>query len=42
MITNATVNETGQYQCSYKDLKVEDGKTAAAVYVFVNGITLFF
>ncbi|XP_028259922.1 vascular endothelial growth factor receptor 2 isoform X2 [Parambassis ranga] len=35
-ITNATVNETGQYQCSYKDLKVEDGKTSAAVYVFVH------
>ncbi|XP_068581368.1 vascular endothelial growth factor receptor 2 isoform X1 [Cebidichthys violaceus] len=35
-ISNATVNETGQYQCSYRDLKVEDGKTSAAVYVFVN------
>lgn len=35
-ITNATVNETGQYRCYYKDLKVEDGKTAAAVYVFVH------
>uniref|UniRef100_A0AAQ5Y8H2 receptor protein-tyrosine kinase n=1 Tax=Amphiprion ocellaris TaxID=80972 RepID=A0AAQ5Y8H2_AMPOC len=35
-ITNATVNETGQYQCSYRDLKAEDGKTAAAVYVFVH------
>uniref|UniRef100_H3BW97 receptor protein-tyrosine kinase n=1 Tax=Tetraodon nigroviridis TaxID=99883 RepID=H3BW97_TETNG len=35
-ISNATVNETGQYQCSYKDLKVEDGKTAAATYVFVE------
>uniref|UniRef100_A0A3B5RFK6 receptor protein-tyrosine kinase n=1 Tax=Xiphophorus maculatus TaxID=8083 RepID=A0A3B5RFK6_XIPMA len=35
-ITNATVNETGQYRCYYKDLKVEDGKTAAAVYVFVR------
>ncbi|XP_076582857.1 vascular endothelial growth factor receptor 2 isoform X1 [Chaetodon auriga] len=35
-ITNATVNETGQYQCSYRDLKVEDGKTAAAAYVFVH------
>uniref|UniRef100_A0A8D3EA35 receptor protein-tyrosine kinase n=1 Tax=Scophthalmus maximus TaxID=52904 RepID=A0A8D3EA35_SCOMX len=23
-ISNATVNETGQYQCSYKDLKAED------------------
>uniref|UniRef100_A0A4W6CE05 receptor protein-tyrosine kinase n=1 Tax=Lates calcarifer TaxID=8187 RepID=A0A4W6CE05_LATCA len=38
-ISNATVNETGQYQCSYRDLKVEDGKTAAAAYVFVHGIT---
>lgn len=38
-ITNATVNETGQYRCYYKDLKVEDGKTAAAVYVFVHGTT---
>uniref|UniRef100_UPI0037E8487E vascular endothelial growth factor receptor 2 isoform X2 n=1 Tax=Semicossyphus pulcher TaxID=241346 RepID=UPI0037E8487E len=35
-ISNATVNETGQYQCSYKDLRVEDGKTSAAAYVFVN------
>ncbi|XP_008405687.1 vascular endothelial growth factor receptor 2 isoform X1 [Poecilia reticulata] len=35
-ITNATVNETGQYRCYYKDLKAEDGKTAAAVYVFVH------
>ncbi|XP_047443321.1 vascular endothelial growth factor receptor 2 [Mugil cephalus] len=35
-ITNATVNETGQYQCSYTNLKVEDGKTAASVYVFVH------
>ncbi|KAK5614178.1 hypothetical protein CRENBAI_007836 [Crenichthys baileyi] len=35
-ITNATVNETGQYQCYYKDLKVEDGKTAGGVYVFVH------
>ncbi|XP_072771194.1 vascular endothelial growth factor receptor 2 isoform X2 [Nerophis lumbriciformis] len=35
-ISNATVNETGQYQCSYRDLQVEDGKTSAAVYVFVH------
>ncbi|XP_068449123.1 vascular endothelial growth factor receptor 2 isoform X2 [Clinocottus analis] len=35
-ITNATVNETGQYRCSYRDLKVEDGKTAAEAYVFVH------
>lgn len=35
-ISNATVNETGQYQCSYRDLKVEDGKTSAATYVFVH------
>ncbi|GLD65528.1 vascular endothelial growth factor receptor 2 isoform X1 [Lates japonicus] len=35
-ISNATVNETGQYQCSYRGLKVEDGKTAAAAYVFVH------
>ncbi|XP_068175579.1 vascular endothelial growth factor receptor 2 isoform X1 [Antennarius striatus] len=34
-ITNATVNETGQYQCSYRDLKVENGKTAASIHVFV-------
>uniref|UniRef100_A0A672IP95 receptor protein-tyrosine kinase n=1 Tax=Salarias fasciatus TaxID=181472 RepID=A0A672IP95_SALFA len=33
-ITNATVNETGQYQCSYRDLKVEDGKTSVALYIF--------
>lgn len=36
-ISNATVNETGLYQCSYKDLKAEDGKTAVAAYVFVRG-----
>ncbi|XP_037530978.1 vascular endothelial growth factor receptor 2 [Nematolebias whitei] len=35
-IINATVNETGQYQCFYRDLRIEDGKTAAAVYVFVH------
>ncbi|KAK5930830.1 hypothetical protein CgunFtcFv8_027038 [Champsocephalus gunnari] len=35
-ISNATVNETGQYQCSYRDLRVEDGKTSAAAYVFVH------
>uniref|UniRef100_A0A7N6BN74 receptor protein-tyrosine kinase n=1 Tax=Anabas testudineus TaxID=64144 RepID=A0A7N6BN74_ANATE len=35
-IFNATVNETGQYQCSYRDLKVEDGKTSVAVHVFVH------
>uniref|UniRef100_A0A671YJS5 receptor protein-tyrosine kinase n=1 Tax=Sparus aurata TaxID=8175 RepID=A0A671YJS5_SPAAU len=35
-ISNATVNETGQYQCSYRDLKVEDGKTSVAAYVFVH------
>uniref|UniRef100_A0A3P9HNY4 receptor protein-tyrosine kinase n=1 Tax=Oryzias latipes TaxID=8090 RepID=A0A3P9HNY4_ORYLA len=33
-ITNATVNETGEYHCSYPDLKAEDGKKA--VYVFVQ------
>ncbi|KAF7667685.1 hypothetical protein LDENG_00052750 [Lucifuga dentata] len=35
-ISNATVNETGQYRCSYKDLEVDDGKTSAAVHVFVQ------
>ncbi|XP_058495150.1 vascular endothelial growth factor receptor 2 isoform X1 [Solea solea] len=35
-ISNATVSETGQYQCSYRDLKVEDGKTSVAVHVFVH------
>ncbi|XP_076009360.1 vascular endothelial growth factor receptor 2 isoform X2 [Genypterus blacodes] len=35
-ISNATVNETGEYRCSYKDLEVDDGKTSAAVYVFVH------
>ncbi|XP_029988219.1 vascular endothelial growth factor receptor 2 isoform X1 [Sphaeramia orbicularis] len=35
-IFNSTVNETGQYQCFYRDLKIEDGKTAAAAYVFVH------
>lgn len=41
-ISNATVNETGQYQCSYRDLKVEDGKTSMATYVFVNGATALY
>ncbi|KAM9763174.1 vascular endothelial growth factor receptor 2 isoform 1-T1 [Menidia menidia] len=35
-IVNATVNETGEYQCSYRDLKVEDGKTATSLYLFVH------
>ncbi|KAL6107556.1 kdr [Pungitius sinensis] len=35
-ISNATVNETGQYNCSYRDLRAEEGKTSAAVYVFVH------
>ncbi|XP_061636703.1 vascular endothelial growth factor receptor 2 isoform X2 [Phyllopteryx taeniolatus] len=35
-ITNATVNETGQYRCSYRDLKAESGKTSVAVHVFVH------
>ncbi|XP_034036391.1 vascular endothelial growth factor receptor 2 isoform X2 [Thalassophryne amazonica] len=35
-IANATVNETGQYQCSYQDHRAEDGKTAVAAYVFVH------
>ncbi|XP_056894551.1 vascular endothelial growth factor receptor 2 isoform X2 [Takifugu flavidus] len=35
-ISNATVNETGLYQCAYKDLKAEDGKTAVSAYVFVR------
>ncbi|CAJ1059988.1 vascular endothelial growth factor receptor 2 isoform X3 [Xyrichtys novacula] len=35
-ISNATVNETGQYQCFFKGLRVEEGKTSASAYVFVN------
>ncbi|KAM9848527.1 vascular endothelial growth factor receptor 2 [Aulostomus maculatus] len=35
-ISNATVNETGQYQCSYRDLKVQDGKMSTAAHVFVH------
>lgn len=35
-ILNATVNETGQYQCSYINMRVEDGKTSVAAHVFVN------
>ncbi|XP_061680381.1 vascular endothelial growth factor receptor 2 isoform X3 [Syngnathoides biaculeatus] len=35
-IANATVNETGQYQCSYRDVKAESGKTSVAVHVFVH------
>lgn len=36
-ISNATVNETGQYRCSYQGLRAEEGKTSAGVYVFVHG-----
>ncbi|XP_072294427.1 vascular endothelial growth factor receptor 2 isoform X2 [Eucyclogobius newberryi] len=36
LITNATANETGSYQCSYKDMKAEEGKTSASLYVFVH------
>lgn len=36
-IANATANETGRYRCSYRDLRAEDGKTSAEVYVFVRG-----
>ncbi|XP_040040692.2 vascular endothelial growth factor receptor 2 isoform X1 [Gasterosteus aculeatus] len=35
-ISNATVNETGQYRCSYQGLRAEEGKTSAGVYVFVH------
>ncbi|XP_021455084.1 vascular endothelial growth factor receptor 2 isoform X1 [Oncorhynchus mykiss] len=35
-ISSATVNETGKYQCSYRDLAVEDRKTSVAVYVYVQ------
>ncbi|XP_077440959.1 vascular endothelial growth factor receptor 2 isoform X1 [Vanacampus margaritifer] len=35
-ISNATVNETGQYRCSYRNLKAEGSKTSAAVHVFVH------
>ncbi|XP_057697758.1 vascular endothelial growth factor receptor 2 [Corythoichthys intestinalis] len=35
-ITNATVNETGQYRCLYRDLKTEGSKTSASVHVFVR------
>ncbi|XP_016886676.1 vascular endothelial growth factor receptor 2 isoform X2 [Cynoglossus semilaevis] len=35
-ISNATVAENGQYQCYYRDLRAKDGKTSAAVYVFVH------
>ncbi|XP_066575995.1 vascular endothelial growth factor receptor 2 isoform X2 [Amia ocellicauda] len=36
ILTKATANNTGEYRCSYKDLKAEDGKTSASVYVFVQ------
>ncbi|XP_035270609.1 vascular endothelial growth factor receptor 2 isoform X1 [Anguilla anguilla] len=36
LITKATANETGEYRCSYRHLPVEDGKTSAAVYVYVQ------
>uniref|UniRef100_A0A6Q2XMS7 receptor protein-tyrosine kinase n=1 Tax=Esox lucius TaxID=8010 RepID=A0A6Q2XMS7_ESOLU len=35
-ISSATVNETGEYRCSYKDLAVEDHKTSVAIYVHVQ------
>ncbi|KAL2089881.1 hypothetical protein ACEWY4_014569 [Coilia grayii] len=36
LLTPATANETGRYQCAFKNQSVEDGKTAASVYVFVQ------
>ncbi|KAL6486117.1 hypothetical protein MHYP_G00055090 [Metynnis hypsauchen] len=35
-LTAAMANETGEYRCSYKNLAVDDGKTAKTVYVFVQ------
>ncbi|XP_041696266.2 vascular endothelial growth factor receptor 2 [Coregonus clupeaformis] len=35
-ISSATVNETGEYRCSYRDLAVKDSKTSVAVYVHVQ------
>ncbi|KAJ8277103.1 hypothetical protein GJAV_G00071510 [Gymnothorax javanicus] len=35
-LTKATANETGEYRCSYRDLPVEDRKTSAAVYIYVQ------
>uniref|UniRef100_A0A4W5KVF5 receptor protein-tyrosine kinase n=1 Tax=Hucho hucho TaxID=62062 RepID=A0A4W5KVF5_9TELE len=37
-ISSATVNETGKYQCSYRDLAVEDRKTSVADFdvVFIS------
>lgn len=36
-ISTATVNETGEYRCSYTGLVPEEAKTSAAVYVYVQG-----
>ncbi|KAJ8397526.1 hypothetical protein AAFF_G00438020 [Aldrovandia affinis] len=36
LLTKATANETGEYQCSYRDLPIEDRKTSVAIYVFVQ------
>ncbi|KAL1022594.1 hypothetical protein UPYG_G00029680 [Umbra pygmaea] len=41
-ISPATVNETGEYRCSYRDLAVEDRKTSVAVYVYVQDYKLPF
>ncbi|XP_056270498.1 vascular endothelial growth factor receptor 2 isoform X3 [Pseudoliparis swirei] len=41
-IANATANETGRYRCSYRDLRAEDGKTSAEVYVFVRDLKVPF
>ncbi|XP_046893079.1 vascular endothelial growth factor receptor 2 isoform X2 [Hypomesus transpacificus] len=35
-ISTATVNETGEYRCSYTGLVPEEAKTSAAVYVYVQ------
>ncbi|XP_033869576.3 vascular endothelial growth factor receptor 2-like isoform X2 [Acipenser ruthenus] len=36
VLTKAVANDTGDYRCSYRDLPVEDGKTSASVYVFIQ------
>ncbi|KAG9331898.1 hypothetical protein JZ751_016636, partial [Albula glossodonta] len=36
LLTKATANETGEYRCSYRDLPVEDHKTSASIYVYVQ------
>ncbi|XP_015201463.1 vascular endothelial growth factor receptor 2 isoform X1 [Lepisosteus oculatus] len=36
VLVKATANDTGEYRCSYRSLPVNQGKTSASIYVFVQ------